>query len=84
MLAACASWVAPAWAIDAAGAVVFTYWQQYPPLAISAIFGVMLWLDLFNPEAWAINYVLGWLMIIMLFLWAAGSLQQNPARVPTS
>lgn len=71
---------APWWLIDAAGAVVFASWPQWQSRAIAMLFAAMLWADLFNPAAFAINYALGWLMIIVLLLWATSGPQQNPMR----
>ena len=81
MLLAClGSAFAPWWAIDAAGAIVFASWPQWQSRAIATLFAGMLWADLFNPGAMAINYALGWGQLVALLLWATTRPQQNPMR----
>ena len=80
LLASLASWVAPPALIDAAGFIVFACWPQWQSRLIAMLFAAMLWADLFNPAAFAINYALGWGQLFCLVLWATTRPQQNPMR----
>ena len=81
LLSAClGSLMAPWWLIDAAGVIVFACWPQWQSRAIATLFAAMLWADLFNPAAFALNYALGWGQMLCLILWATASKQPNPMR----
>lgn len=86
MLASLASWIAPGWLIDGAGCVVFACWPNRHARVIAGLFAAMLIGDLFNPAAFAVNYTLGWLMLVTLLLWGPRRLVRqpiDPTRVST-
>ncbi len=80
MLASLASGLAPWWAIDAAGAIVFASWPGWPPRLIAGVFLAMLAADLTHPHAWQVSMALGWVQFGALLLWAMPRPQLNPLR----